>query len=305
MPSRCSSPRCRISSSVRPTSSGCSWVCTNQPGRTRAPSLALPVCRPARSARRRPAGAPRRGRCRPGQQPQEVRLAGAVGAEDRDPLAVPDLEVERLHQSGELELLADHRPLAGAAALEAHLDLLLTGLLGRRAGLLELAQSRLRRLVAAGHAVVVRRLLPVHEHERLELRVLLVPAAAQLLEAGRTGRWRASWYVAKPPGWVHTRLPAAPSSTVTTRVAVLSSSSRSWLMNRIVFATPGCAPRARACPARRGSCRARRAAAPRRARRAGTPAPAASAHRRTASSARGTSPARTARREPDRARRPR
>ena len=24
-------------------SSGCSWVCTNQPGRTRAPSLALPV----------------------------------------------------------------------------------------------------------------------------------------------------------------------------------------------------------------------------------------------------------------------
>ena len=28
---------------MRPTSSGCSWVCTNQPGRSRAPSLALPV----------------------------------------------------------------------------------------------------------------------------------------------------------------------------------------------------------------------------------------------------------------------
>ena len=38
------------------------------------------------------------------------------------------------------------------------------------------------------------------------------------------------WYDAKPPGWVHTVFPANPSSTVTTRVAVLSSSSRSWLI---------------------------------------------------------------------------
>ena len=51
----------------------------------------------------------------------------------------------------------------------------------------------------------------------------------------RNRSFRASWYDAKPPGCVHTRLPAAPSSTVTTRVAVLSSSSRSWLMNRIVL----------------------------------------------------------------------
>ena len=41
----------------------------------------------------------------PGQEPQEVRLAGAVGAQHGDPLAVPDLEVERLHQPGELEVL--------------------------------------------------------------------------------------------------------------------------------------------------------------------------------------------------------
>ena len=119
-----------------------------------------------------------------GEQPQEVRLARAVGAEDRDPLAVPDLEVERLHQPGELEVLADDRALAGAAALEAHLHLLLARLLDRRTGLLELPQPRLRGLVARGHAVVVRSLLLVHEHERLELGVLLVPAAAHLLEPG-------------------------------------------------------------------------------------------------------------------------
>jgi hypothetical protein len=33
-----------------------------------------------------------------GEQPQEVGLAGAVGAEDRDPLAEPELGVEGLHQ---------------------------------------------------------------------------------------------------------------------------------------------------------------------------------------------------------------
>ena len=89
-----------------------------------------------------------------------------------------------LHQPGQLEVLADHRALAGAAALEPHRHLLLARLLGRRAGLLELAQPGLGRLVAAGHAVVVRRLLLVHQHQRLELGVLLVPAPAQLLEAG-------------------------------------------------------------------------------------------------------------------------
>ena len=118
------------------------------------------------------------------EQPQEVRLAGAVRAEHGDPLAVPDLEVERPHQAGQLEVLADHRPLAGAAALEPHLHLLLARLLGRRTGLLELPEPGLRRLVAAGEAVVVRRLLLVHQHQRLELGVLLVPAPAQLLEAG-------------------------------------------------------------------------------------------------------------------------
>ena len=46
------------------------------------------------------------------QQSQEVRLPGAVRAEHGHPFAVPDLEVERLHQAGQLEPLADHRTLA-------------------------------------------------------------------------------------------------------------------------------------------------------------------------------------------------
>ena len=44
MPSRFASPRCRMSSSVRPRNSGCSWFCANHPGTTRAPSTARPSC---------------------------------------------------------------------------------------------------------------------------------------------------------------------------------------------------------------------------------------------------------------------
>ncbi len=50
------------------------------------------------------------------EQPQEVTLAGAVGAQHGDPLAEPDFQVERLHQTGQLEVGADHGPLAGPAA---------------------------------------------------------------------------------------------------------------------------------------------------------------------------------------------
>ena len=113
-----------------------------------------------------------------------MRLAGAVRAEHGHALAVPDLEVEGLHQSRHLELLADHGALAGASALEAHRDLLLAGLLGGRADLLELAQPGLGGAVLAGHAVVVLGLDLQPQHQRLELGVLLVPALAQLLEAG-------------------------------------------------------------------------------------------------------------------------
>jgi hypothetical protein len=117
------------------------------------------------------------------QQTQEVRLAGAVAAEHRDPLAVPDLEVERLHQAGELEVLADHGALARAATRQPHLDLLLARLLGGRTGLLELPEAGLRGLVLRGHSVVVLGLDLEPEDERLDLRVLLVPATAHLLQA--------------------------------------------------------------------------------------------------------------------------
>jgi hypothetical protein len=87
----------------------------------------------------------------PGEQPQEVRLAGAVGAEDADPVAVPDLDVERLHQARQLQLLGDHRPGAGAPAAQPHHHLLLRWPLRRRAGRFELRQPGLHGVVAGGH----------------------------------------------------------------------------------------------------------------------------------------------------------
>ena len=99
------SPRCRISSSVRPSSSG--WVVgLHEPAGSHA-GTELRLAGVADGLDRRrvdgsvldvwvgAAG---------GQQPQEVGLAGAVAAQHRDPLAVPDLEVERLHQPGQLQV---------------------------------------------------------------------------------------------------------------------------------------------------------------------------------------------------------
>lgn len=119
-----------------------------------------------------------------GQQPQEVRLAGAVGAEDGDPFAVEDLQVEGFHQAGEFQLPAGDGADAGAAALQAHPDVLLARRLGRRPGLLELAQPGLGGAVAGRHVVTVLRGLAQRQHQLLQLGVLLVPAAAQFLEAG-------------------------------------------------------------------------------------------------------------------------
>ena len=66
--------------------------------------------------------------------------------------------------------------------------------------------------------------------------MLLVPAPAQLLEAREPVACAPRGTTRSRPGASTPVLPApTPSSTVTTRVAVLSSSSRSWLMNRIVL----------------------------------------------------------------------
>src|SRR3954453_5436892 len=197
MPGRCASPFQRMSSSVRPRSSGCSWGWANQPGRTRAPSRAGPVCRTAAMASRPPGGGVPYGGNREAvartvfrlrvasarrQEPEEVAFAGPVRAENRDPVAVPDLEVEPLHEPCQLEPLADDGPLAGPGAAQPHLHVLLLRDLLWGPGLLELGEPRDSSLIAACHAVVVRGLLPQGGDERLELGVLLVPPPAKLLE---------------------------------------------------------------------------------------------------------------------------
>ena len=88
-----------------------------------------------------------------GEQAEEVALAHAVGAEHGHPLAEPHLEVERVGEAVELELLDDDGPLAGARPAEAHVDALLADgdrLLG---ALDELAQPALGGLELGGEGV--------------------------------------------------------------------------------------------------------------------------------------------------------
>ncbi len=124
------------------------------------------------------------------QQPEEMGLTRTIGAEHGDPLAVPELQVKGLHQPGQRKVLADHGALAAAATPQAHPDVLLAGELLRRRSLLELAQSGLGGLITGGHAVVVGSLLLVHQHQSLQLRVLVIPAAAQLVQADEPIRAR-------------------------------------------------------------------------------------------------------------------
>ena len=119
-----------------------------------------------------------------GEQAQEVALARAVGAEDAHAVAEPDLGGERLHQAGQFQLFGDDGALGGAAALEPHLHVLLDRQGLGRPGLEELRQAGLRGVVPVGHVGAERGLVLVHVDEFLELHVLLVPALAQLLEAG-------------------------------------------------------------------------------------------------------------------------
>ena len=250
-----------------------------------------------------------------GEQSQEVGLARAVAAQHRDPLAVPDLEVERLHQAGrpdsarhlELQPLAHHRALAGATTLETHGDLLLARLLGRRTGLLELAQAGLGGLVLRGHAVVVLGLDPQPQHERLDLRVLLVPAPAHLLEAREPVAARV--VVRREPAGMRPRTVAAaeraeldgddPGGRVVEQLPVVADEQDGLVGLADPILEPDLAR------ARRGSCRARRAAAPRRGPRGGTRARAASAHRRSGWTGCGTSRGRRAAPVRARCRRPR
>ena len=49
------------------------------------------------------------------EHPQEVALAGAVPAQDGDPLAVPQLEIEGIGEAVQFELSHGQGPLAGSA----------------------------------------------------------------------------------------------------------------------------------------------------------------------------------------------
>ena len=119
-----------------------------------------------------------------GEQAQEVRLAGAVGAEHRDPLTEVDLQGERFHQPDELEPLGGERPNPGPPALEPHPDVLLARRFGRRADLFELPQPGLRRFVPRRHFVAAGGVLLHVLDQPFELDVFLRPAPLQLFVTG-------------------------------------------------------------------------------------------------------------------------
>ncbi len=118
----------------------------------------------------------------PREQPQESRLPGSVGTEDRHPVVKPDLCAERARVTRQHQVLADHGALAGPPPAQPHLHVLFLRRLLGRALLLEPAQPGHRGLQPGGHGGVVGGLLPVHADQLFDLLVLLVPATAQFLE---------------------------------------------------------------------------------------------------------------------------
>ena len=77
-PGQWSSPRWRISSSVRPCRPACSWVWERTTRRTAAPSRTVPVCRTGSGRTSRPAGARRQDRSRRGRAAARSATARAV-----------------------------------------------------------------------------------------------------------------------------------------------------------------------------------------------------------------------------------
>ena len=139
-----SSPRCRISSSVRPTSSGCSWVCTNQPGRTRAPSRALPVCSTGST------GTSPTGRCSTsGSVPPAASSRRKCDLpEPLEPSTATRSPYQTSRSNGFISPVSSSCSQTTARLpvrppLQPHLHLLLARLRRRRPGLLELAQPGL------------------------------------------------------------------------------------------------------------------------------------------------------------------
>ena len=231
------SPRCRISSRVRPMQLGV-LVGLHEPARPHAGAQLGPagVADRLRPAPRPPAGARRRGRCR-----RRRAAAGSGTCPSRCCRARPP--ARRTRPRGRTGCI---RPVSSRSSqttarlpVRPPLSRIVT-CCSRGCSVGGPASSNLRsRVWAAWYCDwPCRRCTPPSCLYSSTSALSLACSSSQRRRSSskRTNRsLRASWYDAKPPGWVHTLLPAAPSSTVTTRVAVLSSSSRSWLMNRIVL----------------------------------------------------------------------
>ena len=109
-----------------------------------------------------------------GEKAQEVALAGAVGAEDGDPLAEVDLEVERIGQPVERELFDDERPPSGARPAETHRDALLADVRRALLALEEVTQAALGSFQLRGEDVGGTGAAAHLGDEVLEVLVLLV-----------------------------------------------------------------------------------------------------------------------------------
>ena len=163
------------SSRVRPCQSGCSWVWLKWPGTTRAPEADLAVVGDGGV---------------PGDEPEEVALAGSVGAEDGDALAVPELGVERVGEAMERQPLDHQRLAAGAASAQADVDHLVLDQLRWLGALVEVAQPGLGRLEPAGEGVGDLGPLPHHLHQLHQPGPLVLPqrgVAGQALVPSRPG----------------------------------------------------------------------------------------------------------------------
>src|SRR5580692_5315085 len=84
-----------------------------------------------------------------GEQAEEMALAGAVVAEQRNAFTKRHLEVERKHQSRDLELVTREHAHAGTSTAQPDPDVLAARSLRRRSRFLELPKSRHGRLQAA------------------------------------------------------------------------------------------------------------------------------------------------------------
>ena len=126
-----------------PTSSGCWWVCRT----TRAhpgPSSALPVRATGWMAPRRRAGARCRGAATTARSRRKCDLPSR-SSRGRPPLAVPDLEVERLHQPVSSTPVQTTARLPYGPLVQPNCHLLLARESPRWLGLLALPQPGLRR----------------------------------------------------------------------------------------------------------------------------------------------------------------